>query len=312
MARLKKCLVIGANGFVGSHLVDGLAEAGFAVRAFDRFSRPPQFRQHPLVETYKGDLLNNLALNSALTDIHYVFHCFSATTPFTSDVDPYTDIKFNLLHNVELFNQIITAKVRKVVFVSSGGAVYGHLAEQKKAHEDDAPTPVSPYGICKLATEHYLAYFNRKYGLEYVVYRLTNPYGPRQATKHNQGVIPAFLNNIDRGQAVVVLGDGSSSRDYIYIRDAVSMITNTYHKSTRYNTYNIGSGEQTELNSILSAIEPLIGKKIDRIHKEAPKTFLRKTQVSIDRFIEEFGKPSLTSLPRGIEETLHYMRTKSQ
>ncbi|MDB5167021.1 MAG: UDP-glucose 4-epimerase [Candidatus Saccharibacteria bacterium] len=298
-----KCLVIGANGFVGSHLVDELAEAGYAVRAFDRFSGPAQFKKSDQVEVFVGDIFDDQAIHEALDGIDYVFHSFSATTPFASDNDPYGDITLNMLRNVQIFEQCVEAKVKKVMFMSSGGAVYGTLSEHKEANEMDAPIPVSPYGIGKLGTEYYLAYFNRKYGMKSISYRLTNPYGPRQPSHSKQGVIPIFIGKIKAGEDLTVYGDGTSSRDYIYIRDATKMIVESFVKA-EHHTYNIGSGRQTNLNEIIESIEEATGLSAKVSHLEAPKTFLQNAQVSINRFTEEFGVVSNTALTDGLKKII--------
>jgi UDP-glucose 4-epimerase len=304
MAHEKTCLVIGANGFIGSHLVDELVTAGYKVRALDRFSGEPQFIGNSQIEVVKADIFDDTAMKAALSNVDYVFHSFSATTPFTSDTDPYTDITQNLLRNVQLFERMVEAKVKKVVFISSGGAVYGHIAEVKEADEEDAPTPVSPYGINKLATEHYLAYFNRKFGLEYLVYRLTNPYGPRQVIRNSQGVIPAFLSKISSGEEITIYGDGTSSRDFVYIRDATKMMVESFTEETKFRTYNLGRGRQTTLNEILDTMKAVIKKPIKVTYVEAPKTFLGKTQVSTKRFTDEFGDHAQTDLLTGIRTML--------
>jgi UDP-glucose 4-epimerase len=303
MAQKGRCLVIGANGFVGSHLVDELVEAGYRVRAFDRFSRPPSFYESKNVEVTAGDIFDDIVFHKALQGVDYVFHSFSATNPFISDADPYMDITRNLLRNVQLFEKSVEAEIKKFVFISSGGAVYGTISEQKAVNESDAPVPISPYGIGKLGAEYYLAYFNRKYGLNYVAYRLTNPYGPRQIAKNNMGVIPTFISKIKAGEELVVFGDGSSSRDYVYIRDATKMIVNSFATAT-HSTYNIGSGRQTNLNHIIAGIEKALDTSAKVMFKEAPKTFLQKSQVSIDRFVEEFGPAPDTPLIKGLKETV--------
>lgn len=296
-------MVIGANGFVGSHMVDELAERGYDVRAFDRFSRPSSFKPSKYVQTVAGDIFDDMALHKALEGVDYVFHSFSATTPFVSDSDPYTDITLNLLRNVQLFEKAIEAGVKKFVFVSSGGAVYGAIAEHKPAAETDAPLPVSPYGIGKLGAEYYLAYFNRKYNLDYVAYRLTNPYGPRQLSNNNQGVIPTFVEKIRSGQELSVYGDGSGSRDYIYIRDATKMMVDSF-ASAKHSTYNIGSGRQTSINEIVAGLETAMGMSAEVSFKAAPKTFLQKSQVSIARYVDEFGAAADTALEDGLHKTI--------
>lgn len=303
----KRCLVIGANGFIGSHLVDELVAAGFVVRAFDRFSRPAQFKENGNVETYPGDFFDDITVSKALHDVQYVFHSFSATTPFTADADPYTDISSNVLRNIQLFEKCVEAGVEKVVFISSGGAIYGNIAEQNSVREDDAPKPVSPYGIGKLTSEHYLSYYNRKYGLDYVAYRLSNPYGPRQITKNNQGVIPSFIQKMSDQEEISVIGDGTSSRDYIYIGDATAMMVSSFQYATD-KTYNLGSGKQTTVKEIINCLQKLLVVEPTIRYLEEPKTFLKHANISVERFQKEFGNRSLTPLEEGLTITWNNLR----
>jgi UDP-glucose 4-epimerase len=298
------CLVIGANGFIGSHLVDELVEAGYSVRAMDIYSNTPQFKESENVKVLKADFFDDAAVSAALEGMDYVFHLFSATTPFTADKDPYADINKNLLRNVEFFDLVTKSKVKKVIFVSSGGAVYGHLAESKNASEEDAPLPVSPYGIGKLATEYYMAYYKQKFGMDYIVYRLTNPYGPRQSNNKNQGVIPVFLQKIQAGEELTIYGDGTSSRDFIYIRDATGMMVKSFDKQAHHSTYNICSGQQTDLNMIIKIISEVTAKQPIVNYVEAPKTFLAKTMVSAERFNKEFNIEAQVGFKEGLQSML--------
>ncbi len=305
MSDIKTCLVLGANGFVGSYIVEELAKhENVQVRAFDRFSRDPQFEQAENIEVCKGDFFNNDDIQRALDGVDVIMHSFSATNPFVSDSNPYLDITDNLLRSVQIFDMCIAAGVQKIGFISSGGAVYGSMAEQKIMTEEDSPLPVSPYGISKLAIEHYLEFFKRKYGTQYVVYRLSNPYGPRQLLKNNQGVIPAFLGKIKNHEAITVFGDGTSSRDYIFARDAANMITKSFMAPNQHPVYNIGRGEQTSLNDIISALKDLSHSEVTVNYQETPKTFLQRTGVSIQRFEAEFGKQAFTSMRDGLEMTI--------
>lgn len=297
------CVVLGANGFVGSHLVDRLAaEPDIAVRAFDRYTRPRQFAT-PRAKMVQGNVGDDDALAKVLAGATYVIHCFSITTPFTADADPYADIA-NLTRSVQIFDMCVRFGVKKVVFISSGGSVYGRLAETNTATEMDAPMPVSPYGIGKLSIEHYLEYFKRKHGLDYIAYRLTNPYGPRQVMKHNQGVIPSFIESFMRHKTITVYGDGSASRDYIFIGDAVDMIARSFRASNAHSVYNIGSGQQTTLNDIIGTLKSAFKKEVPISYQPEPKTFLQKTDVSTERFTQEFGITNIRSLKDGIVQTL--------
>lgn len=299
----KTVLVLGANGFIGSHLVDRLATAGHHVLAFDHYSQPAQFVQHSQVEVVQGDIFDDLSLHDLLQKADYLMHSFSATTPYTADTDPYADISTNVLRNIQIFEKCVEAKVEKVAFISSGGAVYGRVAEEEDVTELTAPSPVSPYGIGKLTTEYYLDYFNRKYGLQSVSYRLSNPYGPRQVTKHNQGVMPSFINKIRLNEPITVLGDGSSTRDYIYIEDAVTMVTNSFIHATQ-TIYNLGSGEQTSVNHIIKLLQQALGTKPKIEYVDPPKTFLKHSNLNINRYSREFNSQATTSLSEGLAQTI--------
>lgn len=297
-------VVLGANGFVGSHLVDRLShEPDTEIYCFDRFSRPQAFEDKPNVHKVTGDFFNDEDIDRVLKFGGYLVHCFSSTNPRISDTDPYADIEL-LQQNVRVFEKAIEYGVKKIAYVSSGGAVYGQSEMGKAAAEDDRTQPVSPYGIGKLATENYLAYFKQKYDTPYIVYRLTNPYGPGQVFKNGLGVVPAFIEKIKNDEPITVLGDGEASRDYVFVSDAVEMIADSLFKDNEHDVYNIGSGKQTSLNEIIHVLEGCIGKKIQVEYKDAPATFLKRTDVSIERFCQEFEDPHLTNLEDGIAKTI--------
>jgi len=308
MVKSKTYLVIGANGFVGSSIVEHIAKIeGARVKAFDRFSRKPDFITTDNVEIIKGDILNDTDLEQALKGVDYLVHSYSATTPFISDNDPYVDIENNLKRSIDIFRLSIKLGVKKVYFISTGGAVYGSAAEKGIVDETTMPLPVSPYGINKLAIEHYLEYFKRKNGLDYTVYRLTNPYGPRQRANKNQGVVPAFLNKIGSNETITIFGDGSATRDYIFMDDAAAMIVNSFNAHNTYNIYNIGSGRQTSLKELIRAIEKAVGRNdIEIEYQPSPATFLSSTSVSIQRYINDFGEITINTLEEGLSKTVHH------
>lgn len=304
MAQQKKCVVLGGNGFIGSTIVDVMStRRSLEIVAFDRYAKGPQFTKKPNVSIVDGSVFDYELLDKTIKDADYVVHCLSATNPFTSDEDPYADID-SLKKNITIFEHCVKLGVKKIIFISSGGAVYGKLAETKKVSEEHAPMPVSPYGITKLATEHYLEYFKRKYGTDYVVCRLTNPYGPRQVFKQAQGVIPAFINQILKNKPITIYGDGSMSRDYIYVEDAAKMITKLALNKTKKPVYNVGSGKQTSLQEILDECRKYFDKDVKVDYKPAPKTFLQKTDVSIRAYVAEFGQPTLTPFEKGLASAI--------
>ena len=240
---MANCLVLGADGFIGSHLVDSLVACGHKVRAFSRFKGGESFNLEHLrgeVDFVAGDFLNHSDLEGVLSDIEYVFHMVSLSTPASTMKDPRFDVEANVCGTMDLLELCVKHRVKKVVFPSSGGTVYGNVDSELIA-EDAMTDPVCPYGISKLMIEKYLRYFSDLYGLDYLIFRISNPYGERQRLVGNQGVIPIFLNLVKNNDPITVFGDGSMVRDYIYVKDVVDFMTRVFELDTRERIYNLGS-----------------------------------------------------------------------
>lgn len=302
-----KCLVLGANGFIGSHLVDALTERGYSIRAFDRFSDGnARFNTNDAVEIMSGDFLNRHDLATALNDIDYVFHFISTTTPITADADPLIDVDTNIRMTIELLQECVqTGQVKKVIFASTGGAIYG-LNSGESISEDVTPLPISPYAIGKLTIEHYLRYFEKKHGLSSLVYRISNPYGERQSLAHKQGVIPIFLQHIAKDEPITILGDGSMVRDYIYVRDAAEMIAASFEKAQK-SLYNLGSGQGVSVSELVETVRRVVQKEVRTETAPVPATFVEKIVLDTSRFEQEFGLKPETDLEQGITKTWGYI-----
>ncbi len=310
---MTKSVVFGANGFIGQHLVKALAEnEAMEVVAFDRFSKFKQgdthpFTDYPNVSVVAGNFFNRDELTSVLDQATYVFHFISSTTPATSNKDPFIDIDTNVRGSIELFELCVEHGVKKVIFPSSGGTIYGDI-ESEKISETTVPIPRSPYGIGKLAIEQYLRYFKHSHGLDYIVYRIANPYGPGQNINGKQGVIPIFMNRFLHHEPITIYGDGSMIRDYLYIDDLIAMIMASYAKSNQFCEYNLGSGRGFSVNEIVSVIESCADFNVERQFVEVPPTFVQSSVLDMQRFISEFGDQTFTSLEKGIEKTWDYVK----
>jgi UDP-glucose 4-epimerase len=303
---MSKCLVLGANGFIGSHLVDALVAGGHTVRAFDRFHNDEtNFFSSKKVEIVAGDFLNRDGLSKSLEGIDYVFHFISTTTPITSENDPLVDIETNIRMSVQLFEECVSAGVKKVIFASTGGAIYGDNSSEHVT-EDVLPLPVSPYAIGKLSIEHYLRYFAKKRGLDSVIFRISNPYGERQSLNAKQGVIPIFLQHIYRDEPITVLGDGSMIRDYIYVKDVAQLIVSSFASATQP-VYNLGSGQGVSVNELVTTIQKIVPHNLQVEHKENLTTFVDKIVLDTTRFTTEFGNIKALSLEEGIRNTWQYV-----
>lgn len=298
---MARYVVIGGNGFIGSHIVDELAKRGESVGAFDRFGGGRKAFDAD-VESIVGDFLNSADLRGAITNADVVVHCLSTTTPATADSEPILDITTNVAQSVRLFEICAEAGVTRVVYMSSGGTIYGNQAKRTFS-ENDLPMPTSPYAIGKLAIEGYLRYFLTKFGLDHLVLRISNPYGPRQHPQQRQGVVPIMLRRIASGEPVTVYGDGSMIRDYIYVGDVGRGIARMIGGPTRHRLYNVGSGVGISVNDVLRTIETVVGHSVKVIHQPTPSTFVDHVTLDVQRLHEEFGKFDEVSLEDGIRAT---------
>ncbi|RWM18175.1 MAG: NAD-dependent epimerase/dehydratase family protein [Mesorhizobium sp.] len=258
----KRCLVLGGRGFIGSHLVDALLTCGYAVRCLYRphgVALSERRLVHPNLEILEGDFSNSADVARALQDCEVCFHLISTTLPKSSSTDPMFDIESNVVGTVRLLTQAVQCDLKKIIFVSSGGTVYG-VPSQIPISETHPTDPIVPYGITKLAIEKYLYLFYVLHGLDYTVLRLANPYGYGQRLTGSQGVIAVFLGKVLRGEPVEVWGDGSVVRDYVYIDDVVRALVASIGDTGGERVFNIGSGEGKSLNDVLNAIEIITGK----------------------------------------------------
>lgn len=254
------CLVLGGAGFIGSHLVDALVTRGHEVRIFDRpridTRNLSQVMHH--VELISGDISNESDIADALEGMETLVHLVSTTLPATSNANPVFDIETNLAGTVRLLELARNAGVKKIVFASSGGTVYGAplILPVPESHPTD---PTCSYGITKLAIEKYLQLFYQLYGLDYSILRIANPYGERQNPVGGVGAVTAFLCKAIKGDPITIWGNGEVARDYLYITDLVNAFLDVIEKDHSSKIYNIGSGKAHSLNEIVTMIKNVTG-----------------------------------------------------
>ena len=238
-----------------------LVQQRYHVRTFDR-SAPSSADK---VTHLQGDLANALEVERALEGCDVCFHCASTLLPQTSNSNPIFDIETNLKGAVTLLNAAVKANVKKIIFISSGGTVYGKPTTLPI--EESHPTkPICSYGIIKLAIEHYLALYEHLYGLQSVVLRLANPFGPRPAENAQQGVIACFLKQAITKGCITVWGDGTVIRDYIYISDVIEAFLCALHYTGDERIFNISSAEGRSVNEVILAIEQALKKPVKRVY----------------------------------------------
>jgi UDP-glucose 4-epimerase len=266
-----RCLVLGGLGFIGSHLIDALLARGHHVRCFDRPHVQPlehQHAMHPLFERCEGDFASEADVARAVEGCSVCFHLVSTTLPQSSNADPVFDVESNVVGTLSLLKHAVRSGMKKIVFVSSGGTVYGTPLETP-IPESHPTQPVCSYGITKLAIEKYLHLYHHLHGLDYAVLRLANPYGERQRTHASQGAVAVFTGKVLRGEVIEIWGDGSVVRDYIYIEDVVEALLKAMQLEGPERVFNIGSGRGSSLNDLLAAIELATGLRAERRYQQA-------------------------------------------
>lgn len=306
---MTSCLVLGGAGFIGSHLSEGLLQAGHRVKVFDRphIDSLSYLAGRTDCRILTGDFLNPEDLARALPGVEIVFHLISTTLPQTSNDNAAYDVETNVLGTLRLLQLCRAHGVRKVVFVSSGGTVYGN---PKYIPVDEAhPTqPTCSYGIHKLAIEKYLHLHHVLHGLDYCVLRPANLYGERQRPNVAQGAVAVFLDRALRGEAIQVWGDGSVVRDYVYVGDAVGAFLKAMAHSGEQKVFNIGSGAGTSLKDLIREIEAVLGRPL-QVEYTPPRGFdvpVNILDASLAR--EQLGWSAGTTLATGLRKTHDWLR----
>jgi UDP-glucose 4-epimerase len=255
-----RCLVLGGAGFMGSHIVDALVARNHSVRIFDLPNISVDNLQQSMdsVEILGGDFNNVNAITQALEDIDVVVHLVSTTLPGPSNENPVYDVESNVIGTLNLLKQAVEKGVKKIIFSSSGGTVYG-IPRSVPIPETHETNPVCSYGITKLTIEKHLALFHHLHNLDYTVLRLANPYGERQRIDGVQGAVAVFLGKTLLRQPITIWGDGSVARDYFYISDLVDAFITVIESDSPSKIYNIAGGEARSLNDILSVVRKVTG-----------------------------------------------------
>ncbi|KOY00097.1 NAD-dependent epimerase/dehydratase family protein [Pseudomonas nunensis] len=260
-----KYVIFGGGGFIGSAIADRLLKEGHSLRIFERPRVPPYrtFAPHESVEWISGDLQSKHDLEEAIKGVDGVLHLVSTTLPKSSNEDPVYDVQTNVIATINMLNVMVEQKVDKIVFISSGGTVYGKPVSCPLS-EDHPTNPEVSYGISKLAIEKYLYLYSKLHNIKPVILRVANPYGERQRIETAQGAIAAFVSRAVGDKAIDIWGDGSVTRDYIYIQDIASAFSKALEYDGEQITFNIGSGNGTTLNTLIDLIEKITHKNVAR------------------------------------------------
>lgn len=291
-------LVLGGCGFIGSHLVDALLVAGCKVRVYDR---SPEIYRQPVADVdYRfGEFSDVSLLTAALEGVDVVYHLISTTVPATSNLDPVRDVQGNLINTLQLLQLMVEKGNNKIVYLSSGGTVYG-VPEIVPIPETHPLRPICSYGVVKVAIENYLQMFHHLYGLQYVVLRASNPYGERQGRTGVQGVIGTFMRKVMAGEAVEVWGDGSVVRDFIHINDLIDLCVLAGTQDVG-GIFNAGSGVGHSINEVIAIVGQVTRKPI-AVHYRAARGYdVPRVILDVGRAFSAFGWRPETRMEHGLQ-----------
>ena len=294
-----RAAVVGASGFIGSHLVDGLLTEGYRVRALARHLPgmiSAEAQANPALSLQPLDMTDRLGLEQALAGVDLVVHLASGSLPQSSNRNPHDDVGVNLLGALNLLEASRSAGVQRLLVVSSGGTVYG-IPEQVPISEDHPTDPLCSYGITKLAIEKFVALYRQLHGLDGIVLRLANPYGERQRLDASQGVVPVFLGRALRFEPLEIWGDGSTVRDFLHISDVVSALLAACRYDGPERLFNIGSGTGLSLRELVALLEQELERSLE-VHYQEGRSFDVPTNVlCIDRANHCLGwRPKVTAV----------------
>ena len=297
-----QAVVTGASGFIGSHLVDGLLSAGFRVKALGRHLPgliDPGVRAHPNLSFVSVSLVDRLGLQQALEGAELVFHLASGSLPQSSNRDPHADVQVNLLGTLNLLEAARLTGVRRLVMVSSGGTVYG-IPQAVPIPESHPTEPICSYGITKLAMEKYVALYRQLHGLQGLVLRVANPFGPRQRLDAAQGVVPVFLGKALRDEPLQIWGDGTTVRDFLDVADVVAALLAAARYNGNETLFNIGSGQGLSLNQLIVLLEEQLNRSLDVQYLPSRGCDVPTNVLCIDRAREALGWMPKISVADGL------------
>jgi UDP-glucose 4-epimerase len=302
-----KILVTGGAGFIGSHVVDEYVAAGHDVMVVDDLSSGKRENVNPKAAFHRLDILDPATADLVRTERPDVVNHHAAQMDVRRSVtDPVFDARVNVLGTIGLLEAAQQAGVRRFLFVSSGGAVYGEQ-EAFPAPESHPTWPVSPYGVSKRSGELYAHFYSVEYGLPFVAFRYANVYGPRQDPHGEAGVVAIFVGKMLRGEPVTINGDGEQTRDYVYVGD-VARMSRLALESDATGPVNVGTGVETDVNTLAERLRVVTGSDSEIGHGPAKAGEQRRSVVDVRRAAEVFGWRPEVSLDEGLRRTVAFFR----
>ncbi len=306
-------IILGAAGFIGTNLALGLSKSTnnnivLVDRNQDKLKRLQSLCEKNVSEQ-ESHLKPGMDFTELLMGQDIVYQLVSSTVPATSNLRIPKEISDNVILMSELLEACVRCNVKKVIFLSSGGTVYG-IKNRCPMKEENETYPINSYGTQKVMNEKLLYLYQYLYGLDYRIIRLANPFGPYQKPNGVQGVVAAFVYKALQRQEIIVYGDGSAIRDYIYIEDAVRAIINIADYEGEDKLFNVGSGKGTSIHQLLKIIKHILGVELKISYQPGRAMDVPVNFLDISKYEEKFGKMNSVSLENGIKRTVDFQRKK--
>lgn len=302
-----KILVTGGAGFIGSHVVDAFVELGHDVVVIDNLSTGREGNINPKAKFIKMNIEDPGMLKVFEKEKFDVVDHHAAQMDIRLSVaDPIFDATNNILGTINLLQASVKTNVKKFIFISSGGAIYGEQ-DYFPADENHPTRPLSPYGITKLTGEKYLYFYANTYNLKFISLRYANIYGPRQNPKGEAGVVAIFASKFLAGEQPVINGDGKQTRDYVYVADVVAANVKALdHEESDY--INVGTGRETDVNVLFHKINNLCGGKGEEVHGQAKPGEQLRSVLNNKKAKELLGWEPKVTIEQGLTKTVEFFK----
>lgn len=307
-----KILVTGGAGFIGSNIVDAYINAGHSVAVMDNLSSGKKANVNSRARFYRVDITNAPGVRKVFAKERFdiVSHHAAQIDVRKSVADPGFDAKINILGALNVLEAARSAGVKKVIFSSSGGTIYGECG--RKAPDEKFPgRPISPYGITKFALEFYLKYYAAIYGMKYTCLRYANVYGPRQDPHGEAGVVAIFSERMLKNDDLFIFGDGKQERDYVFVGDVVRANVLALDKGDN-EIINVGTKVLTSVNGLFREMAKASGYSRKPVYKPARPGELMKSYLGVSKARTVLGWKPVVPLSEGLKRTIDYFRDKRE